>query len=75
MTKFISIEEKEKGETVFTHCLITSRGWTSTRAHPSDYEKVVYLGKCDIDGDMFAAYHGSRSISIFKGTKGIEFNN
>lgn len=75
MTKFIdcSEEPKEVKETVFTHYLDEKHGWRETDDSPKAYEKVIYLGKCRQDGDMFSAYsHGS--IVIFKGIKGDEFN-
>lgn len=50
----------------FTHCL-GDEGWTSYNSHPSDYDKVVYLGQCKYDGDMFAAYTNAGRIDIFKG--------
>jgi len=74
-TKFISIEgkQKESRKTVFTKCLDASHGWEKTIHKPTDFGKVVYLGKCDVDGDMFAAYDDNFVI-IFKGVKGSEFD-
>lgn len=76
MTKFISIEEKEelKIKTVFTHCLLSEEGWQLSNDNICDFEKIVYLGRCNVDGDMFAAYYG-HTIAIYKGKKGTEFNN
>lgn len=53
----------------FTHFAETIRdnGWKKTDYQASNYEKVVYLGKCDRDGDMFAAYCRLGYIAIFKG--------
>lgn len=50
----------------FTHYLNHSNGWEETGIKPSSYNRMVYLGRCDIDGDMFAAYEEG-CISIFKG--------
>jgi len=75
-TKFVSVDDtqKEKKETVFTHEFVPDMGWSETKIKTTNYNQVVYLGKCNIDGDMFACYI-SGDISIFKGTKGDEFNN
>lgn len=50
----------------FTYWL-SKRGHEETESTPADYEKVVYLGKCHIDGDMFAAYTREGGIAIFSG--------
>lgn len=51
----------------FTHILL-QRGWYETGIVPSDCDKVVYLGKCSLEGDMFACYPKSgKTIHIFKG--------
>lgn len=47
------------------------RGWTSineghSRSYLNSAKKVVYLGKCEEDGDMFALYVNG-FIMIFKG--------
>lgn len=42
-------------------------GWTETLYHPHECEKIVYLGECTKDGDMFAAYMKDGSIVICKG--------
>jgi putative sterol carrier protein len=77
MTEFInaaniSTEKKEKKETVFTHEL-SPNCWGKTEIKPSNFRKVLYIGNCRIDGDMFAAYI-NRKIIIYKGIKGDEFN-
>jgi hypothetical protein len=76
MTKYISLEQKEKRnkKTVFTKYLCGVDGWTDTKTRetPEDFDKVVYLGKCGMDGDMFTCYRGD-IIAIFKGIKGDEF--
>lgn len=76
MTKFISIDDtkEEKKETVFTHYLYGRGGWEKATTQPKEFTKVLYLGKCKVDGDMFAIYE-SDLIDIYKGTKGDEFNN
>lgn len=79
MTKFINAENiemarKERKETVLTHVLL-ERGWRQLTVKPSDYEKIVYLGKCEIDGDMFAWKTALKTILILKGIKGDEFND
>jgi len=51
----------------FTHRLDTN-GWMHTLGNPSDFKEVKHLGKCSFDGDMFAAYHKTGVIEIFKGT-------
>lgn len=48
-----------------THEFIPSDGWVSEREFPPT-DKVIYLGKCALDGDMFAAYYRNR-ITIYKG--------
>lgn len=80
MTEFINadITKKAKGQknnTIFTHRLISSMGYSETRLEPCDFLKVVYLGKCIYDGDMFACYNTNDEIHICKGKKGDEFND
>ena len=74
MTKFIncSDEQKETKETVFTHYLDGNYGWQELKNKPSEYDSVIYLGKCDSDEDMFAC-NDTKHIFIHKGTKGDEF--
>jgi len=77
-TKFIDVSgtsQQEKKETVFTHHLCTLKGWVLTEGSPSILSEVKYLGKCVIDGDMFAGYFDSGEITIYKGIKGDEFNS
>lgn len=50
----------------FTHRHHYIDGWIEDKSSPVYYSKIVYLGKCNTDGDMFAAYD-SGSIYIFKG--------
>jgi hypothetical protein len=65
----IYIEQREQNEkpVEFTHQTSNSVGWVTTSEEPLEYKRVVYLGKCDCDGDMFAAYDESGAIIIFKG--------
>lgn len=59
-------EEKALKPIKFTHYLNGSKGWVNTKTDPSFYQKVFYLGMCNVDGDLFAAY-GDVTISIYKG--------
>jgi hypothetical protein len=75
MTKFISIDKdtQEKKETVFTH-IQNPIGWVSKQdILYCDYNTILHIGFCSIDGDLFAGY-GYDFIDILKGTKGDEFN-
>jgi len=74
MTKYISLEPKEKRnkKTVFTKYLCGIGGWIEGSLEPENFDKVVYLGNCDADGDMFACYVRG-VINIYKGIKGDEF--
>ena len=74
MTKYISLETKEKKikKTVFTKYLCGIGGWIHALKTPKSFDKVVYLGNCDADGDMFACYTQD-VIHIYKGIKGDEF--
>ena len=62
----IDIPQATDRPVVFTH-LLSDEGWTDCNFQPSDYNKVVYLGKCLRDGDMFAAYTNGGHIDIYKG--------
>lgn len=67
---FIDQPKEQEGKPVeFTHTFDIDEGWCESSIKPSDSEivKVVYLGNCKLDGDMFAAYHKFGSILIFKG--------
>jgi len=39
---------------------------------PDGYDRVVYLGRCVVEGDVFAAYSG-KSIEVMYGILGDEF--
>jgi len=58
--------EKNDKPVEFTHELTASGGWGESKCTPCDFDAVVYLGSCDFDGDMFAAYDNG-CIDIFKG--------
>jgi len=63
-----SVEEVKPVE--FTHVLLSGEGWKRVGNHyPNDKDntKVVYLGKCGVDGDMFAVYTDKNKIIIYKG--------
>jgi hypothetical protein len=61
--------QSERGEKVkFTHVFEGENGWEEENIYkPSDANKVVFLGECSVDGDMFAAYTNNNTILIFKG--------
>jgi len=69
MRKAIIIGEEPKEESnpiEFIGFLSITNGWISYANKPAWFDKVVYLGKCTIDGDMFACYKG-KAILIYKG--------
>ncbi len=78
MTQFLTIENatqaKESKKTVLSHEYNNSKGWVLKSNDVDNYRKVLYLGNCSVDGDMFACYTRSNQIIINKGTKGDEFN-
>lgn len=78
MTQFLTIENENKPKepkiTIFTHQYNNKQGWLPTYVQPDYYIKVIYLGYCHTDGDMFACYQHN-NINICKGIKGDEFNN
>lgn len=49
----------------FTHEM-SGGGWLVTKVHPKTMDRVIYLGTCEFDGDMFVAYT-DKNINIFKG--------
>ncbi len=70
MREVIRIDEPKQAldnPVEFTHVLNGDDGWSNTAALPKDFHKVVYLGNCSVDGDMFAAYSNAGLIIIFKG--------
>lgn len=65
--KVSDLEKTEKKPVEFTHFLNAHEvGWSKTDSKPHEFEKVVYLGFCNADGDMFSVY-GDGYIRIFKG--------
>lgn len=70
MKSVIHIPENntENNEPVeFTKILSGFEGFKDTSIKPVDYNKIIYLGRCNVDGDMFVAYSSSGNIIIFKG--------
>jgi hypothetical protein len=61
--------QKESKGVEFTHRFNDENGWGETfiNSNDEDIEKIVYLGKCKKDGDMFAVYFRFKTIIIFKG--------
>jgi hypothetical protein len=66
MKKVIMIGEEPSKGVEFTHVLGIVNGWCECTCKSSFYDKIVYLGKCPIDGDMFATYTCDM-ITIYKG--------
>lgn len=60
-------EEKALKPIKFTHCLNGIKGWVNTKTDPSCCQKVVYLGMCNVDGDLFVAYTNIGHILFYKG--------
>ncbi len=64
-------QEKDEKPVEFTHRLDEKQGWISSCFEPSEFNLVLYIGKCRIDGDMFAATDTTEdstdNIMIFKG--------
>jgi hypothetical protein len=60
-------KERECKPIELTHCK-GRNGWEQVNpwAKPKVFNKIVYLGKCKQDGDMFATYYCDY-ISIYKG--------
>lgn len=67
--RITEVEEpkKELKPIDFTHYQHGSKGWIDAEEEPNEFEQVLYIGRCDTDGDMFAAYSSKGSISIYKG--------
>ena len=68
MRKVIMIGQEPKEESKgieFTHEFTHDKCSPSNDA-ASEFNQIVYLGKCDTDGDMFAAYT-SGCIYFYKG--------
>jgi hypothetical protein len=61
------VVQESKKPVKFTHYQDSTEGWCITGADLHDLNKIVFLGKCHCDGDMFAGYWSNGSISIYKG--------
>ncbi len=72
--KVPSLQAKPKEENTILNKVKTVHGWR-TITYLKEINRVVYLGKCSLDGDVFAVYHKG-NISFAKGSlnNGI-FNN
>lgn len=72
MKQVIRIGGEPKTEKVLkpiklTNYLSGREGWKNTDLFKKcEWEKIVYLGRCDADGDLFAAYEDGM-IRIFRG--------
>lgn len=68
MKEVIRIDGKTESEkpVELTHVLTSNLGWRGTVFHSCVFEKIVYLGNCQYDGDMFACYIDG-VISVYKG--------
>jgi len=71
MGKVIIVKELASSFTshnlVITH-LDSGYGWKNTNElNFDDIEKIIYLGQCKTDGDMFTIYYKSGNIATAKG--------
>lgn len=47
--------------------ILNDEGWVEfDHSDIKEYDKIVYLGRCDVDGDLFAGYSYD-IIDLFKG--------
>lgn len=73
MREVIRIDKKGVNDkpVEFTHYFDENHGWVEfdeeMHDNPNDIDQIVYLGKCQLDGDMFAAYEEFGAILIYKG--------
>lgn len=71
MREVIRIQEEKtavEDPVKFTDYFDAYEGWESFEPETgNNYAKIVYLGKCESDGDMFAVYRLNGEIDIFKG--------
>jgi hypothetical protein len=51
----------------FTHYQNSTEGWCKSGVDPYELNKIVFLGKCSTDGDLFAGYSTGGAITIYKG--------
>jgi hypothetical protein len=61
------VVQESKKPVEFTHYQSGTNGWCKTDTDPNALNKIVFLGKCSTDGDMFAGYSFDGSIMIYKG--------
>lgn len=47
--------------------LSSVKEWKRAENKPQDFKDITYLGKCDVDGDMFACVSHCGQIIIYKG--------
>lgn len=68
MREVIRIDGKTESEkpVELTHVWISALGFRPAVFHSSVYEKIVYLGNCRDNGDMFACYLDG-FVRIYKG--------
>jgi hypothetical protein len=58
--------ENSKSRTLF-YDIHSYTGWVNCELQPDHILRVVYLGKCSHDGDMFAIYTKNGQIQIVRG--------
>jgi|694.fasta_scaffold28097_18 hypothetical protein len=69
----VNIEYNSK--TIFNEFLNLDGNWQTKEITLDKVEKIVYLGKCRFNGDLFCVYYNEPNvILIWKGIKGNEFN-
>ncbi len=67
MKQVIRLEEEKKKPIEFTHYQ-TFNGWQVCNFKDVyKVEKIRHLGKCVVDGDIFAVYNEDGSIDICRG--------
>ena len=62
--------QKKSRDIEFTHFQKADKGWfkvSSLEMSLVKIDKIIYLGCCPADGDMFALYQVHGHISILKG--------
>lgn len=60
------INQEEEVPIKLTHFMPSDGNWIKRKPDLGVYEKIVYLGKCQIDGNLFACYCDD-IITIYKG--------
>jgi len=67
MKEVIRIDDNNEENLSLTHFLTEGDGWQECPpTEPLNLDKIVYLGKDSLEGDMFACYDGG-CIHIYKG--------